>query len=121
MKKNKKLKGMTLVECIVALAVLTVFTTGMVTATIGLSKIKVDTNEVIKKNSYQAQIADNRNSSLCSESDSTITITFGSSSKVFTAQKHTAKSKIEKEDGTEEYQSIDGRNFQYYNQIDVKP
>ncbi|MGN0607555.1 MAG: prepilin-type N-terminal cleavage/methylation domain-containing protein [Oscillospiraceae bacterium] len=130
MKKSKKFKGMTLVECIVALAVLSVFTTGMVTATIGLSKMKVDTDNIIKKNSYQAQMVDNQldyiagaHDDMFNTADSIITITFETKPKQFTTTKHTAKSRVEQSDGsfTYETKADDNRNFQYFSGIAVKP
>lgn len=130
MKKNKKLKGMTLVECIVALAILSVFTTGMVTATIGLGKMKINADNVIKKNSYQAQMVDNQldykagaHDDMFDVTDSIITINVvgSTASKQFTTKKHTARSIGVDEDGKTVYTAGEGRNFQYFSGIAVKP
>ncbi|MCC8069603.1 MAG: prepilin-type N-terminal cleavage/methylation domain-containing protein [Ruminococcus sp.] len=60
MKTKKKLKGMTLVECIVAMAVLAVAGAVMCTACSFTMKVKLTTNALNKRVSYEAPIADCR-------------------------------------------------------------
>lgn len=66
--KFKKLKGMTLVEVIVAMAVLAVMSTVLVTSCIGVSKMKVSTNALNKKVNYEAPIADSMSTTFADES-----------------------------------------------------
>lgn len=131
MKKTKKLKGMTLVECITALAVMAVMTTAMATAASGLAKVKVSTNNVIRKNSYQANVADNKKDDKCYTSASgTITIMQGSDElAVMNADKYTVMERktdsngqyVTKEDGSYEYiaatDASNSRNFKYYDKF----
>lgn len=125
--KKKKLKGMTLVECITALAVLAVMTTAMATAAAGLSKNKVNANNVINKNSYQSQFADNKIKSGgadlkgCEEKTGyKITITKGSDTlATIDSSKYVAKTKTVDASGNEVYVSEDGRNYQYYDNFAI--
>lgn len=57
--KDKKLKGMTLVEIIVALAIFTIMATLLVTACICVTKSVTHTNRMVKKINYQAPAAEN--------------------------------------------------------------
>jgi len=61
--KNKKLKGMTLVEIIIAMAVMTIASSVLVTACVGVSKMKVSTNALHKKINYESPVADSRTTS----------------------------------------------------------
>ena len=63
MKKKKVLKGMTLVECIIALAVLAISSSVLVTTCIGITKMKISTNSLNKRINYEAPIAGNLESS----------------------------------------------------------
>ncbi|MDR0920255.1 MAG: type II secretion system GspH family protein [Oscillospiraceae bacterium] len=54
---SKKLKGMTLVECLVALAVFALLGTLVLTATICVLNTKENTDNVTVKTSYQAPVA----------------------------------------------------------------
>lgn len=60
MKKKKVLKGMTLVECVIALAVLAISSSVLTTTCIGITKMKVSTSALNKRVNYQSAIADNR-------------------------------------------------------------
>lgn len=51
---------MTLVECIIALAVLAISSSVLVTTCIGITKMKISTNSLNKKINYEAPIADGR-------------------------------------------------------------
>jgi prepilin-type N-terminal cleavage/methylation domain-containing protein len=57
-KMSKSLKGMTLVEIIIAMAILAVAGTVMCTACGFVSKVKISTNALTKRVSYEAPIAD---------------------------------------------------------------
>jgi prepilin-type N-terminal cleavage/methylation domain-containing protein len=76
--KKKNLKGMTLVECIVALAVLAITSSVFVTACAFVSKTKVSTNALNKRVSYQSPIADTQ------ATGSADRITTGAESKTYT-------------------------------------
>jgi prepilin-type N-terminal cleavage/methylation domain-containing protein len=58
--KKKQLKGMTLVECIVAMAVLAISSAVLCTATLAVCKVKISTNSLNKKVNYESLIADNQ-------------------------------------------------------------
>lgn len=58
--KKKSLKGMTLVEIIIAMAVLSISSTVMATACSGVAKVKVSTNALNKRISYQSPKADSQ-------------------------------------------------------------
>ncbi len=119
MKKNKKFKGMTLVECIVALAVMAIMTTGMAMAAGALGHLKVETNEVIKKNSYQSNLADNQSAGRFETEDAKIVISYGGvESKTFKATKNEAHSQKEADDGSITWEYQEGRNFKYYDGIE---
>jgi len=132
-KKTKKLKGMTLVECIVALAILSVFTTGMATAASGLTVIRKNTNDVVRKNSYQSTWADNKIGSFCNDTENckiVITDAAHGYSRTFTTTKHTAKTaqtdaegKIiyDPATGNPQWDTSNGRDYQYFTDIVVKP
>lgn len=62
-KRNTKLKGMTLVEVIVALAVFTIMASLLVTACMSVSKSIVRTNRLVREINIQAPLAENRASS----------------------------------------------------------
>jgi prepilin-type N-terminal cleavage/methylation domain-containing protein len=57
MRKKRNFKGMTLVEIIVAMAILAIAGSVMCTAVSMVCKVKVNTNALNKKISYQAPIA----------------------------------------------------------------
>ncbi len=59
-KRKNKLKGMTLVEVIVALAVFTIMASLLVTVCIGISKSVVRTNRLTREINVQAPLAENR-------------------------------------------------------------
>ena len=59
-KRNTKLKGMTLVEVIVALAVFTIMASLLVTACMSVSKSIVRTNRLVREINIQAPLAENR-------------------------------------------------------------
>lgn len=63
MKKKKVFKGMTLVECVIALAVLAISSSVLVTTCIAISKTKVTTNSLHRRINYEAPIADNYDTS----------------------------------------------------------
>jgi hypothetical protein len=54
---------MTLVECVVALAVLAITSSVLVTTCIGVTKMKVTTNALHRRINYEAPIADNYDTS----------------------------------------------------------
>lgn len=58
-KKNSKLKGMTLVEVIVALAVFTIMSSLLVTACIGVSTSITHTNRFVREVNVQSPVAEN--------------------------------------------------------------
>lgn len=58
MKSKKHLKGMTLVEIIIAMAILAIAGSVMCTACSLVSKMKLTTNSLTKRISYEAPIAD---------------------------------------------------------------
>lgn len=72
MKKKKSLKGMTLVECIIALAVLAISSSVLVTTCIGITKMKISTNSLNKKINYEAPIADGRITASVTDADGNI-------------------------------------------------
>lgn len=116
--KNKKLKGMTLVECIVALAVMAIMSTTMATAAGSLGVLKVNTNEVIKKNSYQSTLADNKSNAYVTTDDTyQIRLRFGTNTRTYSARKNTTMVKVTAGDGSVSYQAQSGRNYQYYDNI----
>lgn len=127
MKKAKKLKGMTLVECITALAVLTVFTAAIATAATSLGKMKITSNNVIKQTSFQAPKADNRdivNSELKASNEEIIVTVSGIGSRTFYSNRYAVKV----DDNPDEVESqqrglYDGsqRRFQFYDQIRKNP
>ena len=79
-KRKNKLKGMTLVEVIVALAVFTIMASLLVTVCIGISKSVVRTNRLTREINVQAPLAENRitNDKVEDVSDSQNTITIKS-------------------------------------------
>ena len=125
-KKTKKLKGMTLVECIVAMAILAVFTTGMATAASGLTTIRKNTNDVVRKNSYQSTWADNKIATYCNKTENcqiVITDAVHGYSKTFIADKYTAKVAqtdaagniiYDPSTGDPQWDTSNGRDYQYY-------
>lgn len=130
-KKTNKLKGMTLVECIVALAILCVFTTGMATAASGLTAIRKNTNDVIRKNSYQSTWADNKMEPYCDNMDyCTVVVSGAGYNKSFYATKHTTKTaktdaagNIIYEDPTTkkiQWDTSNGRDYHYYDNFVVR-
>lgn len=117
---KKRLKGMTLVECIVALAILAIFTTAMATAAGALSKFRVTSDYVIKQNSLQAPIADNRVGGHSTEQNVTVEVSLGTvdsktATKTFNAKKYTLNH-INTGEETSGNNIADGtnRNFKYY-------
>ena len=130
-KKNKKLKGMTLVECIVAMAILAVFTTGMATAASGLTTIRKNTNDVVRKNSYQSTWADNKIATYCDDTEyCTIVVSGAGYNQSFYATKHTAKTAqtddagnviYDPSTGDPQWNTSNGRDYQYYDSFIVKP
>jgi prepilin-type N-terminal cleavage/methylation domain-containing protein len=56
--KKKSFKGMTLVECVIALAVLAIASSVVVTACAFICQTKISTNALNKRISYQSPIAD---------------------------------------------------------------
>jgi prepilin-type N-terminal cleavage/methylation domain-containing protein len=56
--KKKSFKGMTLVECVIALAILAIASSVVVTACAFISQMKISTNALNKRISYQSPIAD---------------------------------------------------------------
>ena len=126
MKKNKKLKGMTLVECITALAVLAVFTTAIATSATALSKMKINSNNIIKQTSYQAPIADNRktDSSLVEEKATTEVISVqasGFDKKEYYSNRYAVNvnpDEAEKESQTKGLYDGSERRFQFYDKIE---
>lgn len=77
--KNKSFKGMTLVEVIIAMAVLAIASSVMCTAIAGVCKVKVSTNALNKRINYQAPIADNRltGTNIAEKTSSTVLYTDG--------------------------------------------
>lgn len=132
-KKTKKLKGMTLIECIVALAILSVFTTGMATAVSGLTTIRKNTNDVVRKNSYQSTWADNKIAPYCDDTENcqiVITDAAHGYSRTFLTTKHTARTAqtdaagsiiYDPSTGEPQWDTSNGRDYQYYTDIVVKP
>ncbi len=125
MKKNKKLKGMTLVECITALAVLAVFTSAVATAAAALSKTKITTNNVIKQTSYQAPYLDNRNTSASDMEleNAQIVVSVGSESKTYYADRYAVKVDDDPDEVASQDKSIyDGSNrrLKFYTNISDK-
>jgi prepilin-type N-terminal cleavage/methylation domain-containing protein len=127
MKKAKKLKGMTLVECITALAVLAVFTTAVATAASSLSKIKITSNNVIKQTSFQAPTADNRDtagSELKAENEEIIVKVSGVGTRTFYSNRYAVKVDDDPDEVASQQKSLyDGseRRFQFYDQIRKNP
>lgn len=122
---KKKLKGMTLIECIVALAVMAVFTAAMATGVGALSKFKVTSDYVIKQNSIQAPIADNKLSGTFTDEDVTVNISIDGSTgstKTYTAKKCTLNH-VDNGESTSSNNIIDGseRNFRYYTKPTTTP
>jgi prepilin-type N-terminal cleavage/methylation domain-containing protein len=73
MKFKKKLKGMTLVECVIAMAVLAIASSVMCTAISFVCKVQVSTNALNKKVNYESLIADNRITTDITDSNGNIT------------------------------------------------
>ena len=65
--KKKNLKGMTLVEIVVAMAVMAIMSTVVVVSCSNIAKVKVSTNALNKKVNYEAPIADSRSTSKSTE------------------------------------------------------
>lgn len=127
MKKAKKFKGMTLVECITALAVLAVFTTAVATAASSLGKIKITSNNVIKQTSFQAPKADNRdtiNSELKAENEEIVVRVSGVGERTFYSNRYAVKIDDNPDEVASQQKSLyDGsqRRFQFYDQIRKNP
>jgi prepilin-type N-terminal cleavage/methylation domain-containing protein len=76
--KKKNLKGMTLVEIIIAMAVLAIMSTVVVTTVAGINKAKVSTNALNKKVNYEAPIADSMSTTFADETtDQKIILSYG--------------------------------------------
>lgn len=108
--KKKSFKGMTLVECMIALAVLAIGSSVVVTACAFISQTKVSTNALNKRISYQSPIADTQATGsanrITTDADGT-TITV---SKTYTDASGTSKTDnmnvIKVSDGTHTYEAI---------------
>lgn len=61
--KKKSLKGMTLVEIVIAMAVMAIMSTVVVVSCSNVAKMKVSTNALNKKINYEAPVADSRSTS----------------------------------------------------------
>lgn len=103
--KKKKLKGMTLVEIIIAMAVLAISSTVMATACSGVVKAKVSTNALNKRINYQSPKADSQmtgSSDLITDNTIVPTSINDASNNPITD----AKSYIEISDGSSTWKSI---------------
>lgn len=104
--KKKKLRGMTLVEIIIAMAVLAISSTVMAMACSGVAKMKVSTNALNKRINYQSPKAD---SQMTGSSDLITTNTISVPSTITDASNNAIidpKSYIEISDGSSTWKAI---------------
>ena len=122
---KKKFKGMTLVECITALAVMAVFTAAMATGIGALGKFKVTADYVIKQNSIQAPMADNKLSGTSTNEQVNVRISIDGSAgseKDYVADRCTINH-VDSGESSSANNIIDGsgRNFRYYTKPTTTP
>ena len=125
---KKKFKGMTLVECITALAVMSVFTAAMAVGIGALGKFKVTADYVIKQNSIQAPMADNKLSGTSTDKPIIVEIYNGSYDPTKSPQGNYNANEcvinhVDNGESTSSNNIIDGsgRNFRYYTKPTTPP
>lgn len=126
-KKHKKLKGMTLIECMIAIAILGV--TGLIMVQVGsvVTKLMLNTNHLTNKTNAEAPTAKVQNANDVAETDAsgnavdvgvsqTITVTSGSASGTVQAKKYSTQKLVKDVDGNVpyEYQTNGDGDIEFY-------
>jgi hypothetical protein len=98
--KKRKLKGITLVEIIVALCILTVITYGLVMACVSINSTIVHTYRVNRRINYQAPVVENRDKNKSEPAvDSAISFTFAGNTYVADIELYVASRRPEDNGG----------------------